>query len=88
LDHDGRRFVVAKRNAIAPRKWNALSQREAQILAYLAEGQALKLIGYQLGLSTSTVSSDVTRIMRKLSVGSRPELVSAYRARDGEEDTA
>jgi DNA-binding CsgD family transcriptional regulator len=87
FDHDGRRFVVAKRNAISPRKWKALSPREAQILAYLAEGQAPKLIGYQLGLSTSTVSTDVARMIRKLSVSSRLELITAYRAYDGAEDT-
>jgi DNA-binding CsgD family transcriptional regulator len=80
FDHDGRRFVVAKRNAITTRAWSALSEREAQILAYLAEGQAPKLIAYQLGLSTAAVAAALSRIMRKLSVSSRFELITAYRA--------
>jgi DNA-binding CsgD family transcriptional regulator len=79
FDSDGRRFVVAKRNTITPRPWDALSDREAQILAYLAEGQAPKLIAYQLGLSTAAVAAALARTMRKLSVDSRLELVTAYR---------
>jgi DNA-binding CsgD family transcriptional regulator len=88
FDHDGRRFVVARRNAIAPRAWDVLTHREAQILAYLAEGQAPKLIAYQLGLSTATVGAVLSRIMRKLSVGSRVELITAYRAHHGQVETA
>jgi DNA-binding CsgD family transcriptional regulator len=87
FDSDGRRFVVAKRNAITPRGWNVLTDREAQILAYLAEGQAPKLIAYQLGLSTPTVTRDVVCAMHKLSVGSRLELVTAYRAHHNQEQT-
>jgi DNA-binding CsgD family transcriptional regulator len=87
LDHDGRRFVVAKRNAITPRAWSALTEREAQIVAYLAEGQAPKLIAYQLGLSTASVAAAVSGIVRKLSVGSRLELITAYRAHCSQMDT-
>jgi DNA-binding CsgD family transcriptional regulator len=85
FDHDGRRFVVAKRNEITPRGWNALSDREAQILAYFAEGQSPKLIAYQLGLSPAKVTGALTRTMRKLSVSSRFELITAYRAHRSEE---
>jgi DNA-binding CsgD family transcriptional regulator len=88
FDHDGRRFVVAKRNAITPHAWSALSERESQILAYLAEGQAPKLIAYQFGLSTASVSAELSRIMRKLSVGSRLELITAYRAHRSQQETA
>ena len=88
FDHDGRRFVVAKRNPITSRGWSVLSEREAQILACLAEGQAPKLIAYQLGLSMATVSADLSRIMRKLSVGSRLELITAYRAQRSQQETA
>ena len=87
FDGDGRRFVVAKRNSITPCAWSALSEREVQILAYLAEGQAPKLIAYQLGLSMATVSANLARIMRKLSVGSRLELVTAYRAIVSQQET-
>jgi DNA-binding CsgD family transcriptional regulator len=88
FDSDGRRFVVAKRNAITSHAWSALTEREGQILAYLAEGQAPKLIAYQLGLSTTTVSADLSRIMRKLSVGSRFELITAYRAHRSQQESA
>ncbi len=88
FDSDGRRFVVAKRNAVASRAWDVLSEREVRILAYLAEGQAPKLIAYQLGLSTGTVNADLARIMRKLSVGSRLELVTTYRAHASQRETA
>jgi DNA-binding CsgD family transcriptional regulator len=88
FDNDGRRFVVAKRNAITSRAWSVLSEREAQILAYLAEGQAPKLIAYQLGLSMATVSTELSRIMRKISVGSRLELITAYRAHRSQQESA
>jgi DNA-binding CsgD family transcriptional regulator len=88
FDNDGRRFVMAKRNAITPRGWDVLSERQTQILAYLAEGQAPKIIAYQLGLSMTTVSSDLSRAMRNLSVRSRLELVAAYRAHHSQERTA
>jgi|HubBroStandDraft_6_1064221.scaffolds.fasta_scaffold215161_2 DNA-binding CsgD family transcriptional regulator len=88
FDSDGRRFVVAKCNAITSRAWSVLSEREAQIVACIAEGQAPKLIAYQLGLSTATVHADLSRIMRKLSVGSRLELITAYRAHRSEPETA
>jgi DNA-binding CsgD family transcriptional regulator len=88
FDHDGRRFVVAKRNAIPSCAWRVLSEREAQILACLAEGQAPKLIAYQLGLSMATVHADLSRIVRKLSVGSRLELITAYRAHRSQQETA
>jgi DNA-binding CsgD family transcriptional regulator len=88
FDSDGRRFVVAKRNAITPHAWTVLSEREAQVLAYLAEGQAPKLIAYQSGLSTAAVNADLSRIKRKLSVGSRLELVTAYRAHRSQQETA
>ena len=88
FDHDGRRFVVAKRNAITPHAWSVLSEREAQVLAYLAEGQAPKLIAYQSGLSMASVNGDLSRIMRKLSVGSRLELIMAYRAHTSQQESA
>jgi DNA-binding CsgD family transcriptional regulator len=87
FDHDGRRFVVAKRNEITTCGWNALSDREAQILAYLGEGQSPKLIAYQLGLSPATISGALARTMRKLSIRSRFELVTAYRAHRSEQET-
>jgi DNA-binding CsgD family transcriptional regulator len=80
FDHDGKRFVVAKRNALDLRPWHTLTERELQVVAFLAEGQTLKIIAYQLGVSTATVASDLARAQSKLRVASRLELASAYRA--------
>jgi DNA-binding CsgD family transcriptional regulator len=81
IDHDGRRFVVAKRNTIEHRAWESLTTREAQVLACAAEGQSLKIIGYQLGISTSTAATDLAHARRKLRFASRLDLVAAYRGR-------
>ncbi len=82
FDHDGRRFVVAKRNSIGHRPWDTLTPREAQIVACVAEGQAPKIIAYQLGVSVATVSLDLARARSRVGVSSLVELVAAYRARD------
>jgi DNA-binding CsgD family transcriptional regulator len=81
FDHDGRRLLVAKRNDLSVRPWHALTQHEAQTLAFAAEGQALKMIAYQLGVSIGTVSTALRRAARKVGVRSRMELIAAYRAR-------
>jgi DNA-binding CsgD family transcriptional regulator len=86
FDHDGKRYLVAKRNGLDLRPWPALTDREAQALAFVAEGQTLKLVGYQLGVSTGTVAGDLMRAQRKVGVASRLELVAAYRARRAAEE--
>jgi DNA-binding CsgD family transcriptional regulator len=79
FDHDGRRFVVARRNAPQVRAWSTLTPREAKVLAYAAEGQSHKMIAYTLGLSISTISADLTRAARKVGARSRLDLVAMYR---------
>jgi DNA-binding CsgD family transcriptional regulator len=81
FDHDGRRFVMAKRNTIKPKRWPALSEREAQIVACVSEGQSFKLVAYQLGVSTTRIAADLARVQEKVGVRSRLELVAAYKAR-------
>jgi DNA-binding CsgD family transcriptional regulator len=50
-----------------------LTERERQVLAYADLGQSNKLIAYSLGLSTSTVSTLLSRARRKLGIeGSLP----------------
>jgi DNA-binding CsgD family transcriptional regulator len=85
FDHDGRRFVFARRNTIETHGWPTLTEREAQVVAYIAEGQSFKLIAYQLGVCPATVSADVARAQKKLAVRSRIELVAAYRRHLSEE---
>lgn len=76
FDHDGRRFVVARRNDLAASS-PVLSDRERQIAAYLATGQSNKVIAYQMGVSLSTVATHARRIARKLGADNRVMLVDA-----------
>ena len=82
FDHDGKRFVVAKRNSLPLRPWHTLTERELQTVALVAEGQGLKLVAYQLGVSIATASRDLQRAARKLGLASRLKLLSAYRAQN------
>jgi DNA-binding CsgD family transcriptional regulator len=85
-DHDGRRYVFAKRNAPEVRPWHSLTEREAQVVAFVAEGQPHKLVGYQLGISLSTVSETLVRARKKLGASSRLALVKAYKAARQEQE--
>ncbi len=84
FDHDGRRYVVAKRNPPEVRPWHELTEREAVVVAFVAQGQTHKIIAYQLGLSPSAVGESLRRACRKLGAGSRLDLVAAYRTEQGE----
>jgi DNA-binding CsgD family transcriptional regulator len=73
FERDGKRYYLAHRNDpdLAPDL--ALTERERQVLAYADLGQSNKLIAYSLGLSTSTVSTLLSRARRKLGIeGSLP----------------
>jgi DNA-binding NarL/FixJ family response regulator len=74
FDSDGRRYLIARKNepwVVDPRK---LTQRERQVVAYAALGKGNKLIGYSLGLSTSTVATHLASAMKKLGLRSRVDL--------------
>jgi DNA-binding CsgD family transcriptional regulator len=85
-DHDGKRFLLAKRNTLDVAAWHTLTERELQTLAFVAEGQALKIVAYQLGVSVATVGADLFRAQSKLGLPSRLSLVTAYRARGASEE--
>ncbi|OJU90603.1 MAG: DNA-binding response regulator [Acinetobacter sp. 38-8] len=51
----------------------ALTNREKQVLIHIAKGQQVSEIGYELGLSSHTVSGYVKEIYRKLQISSRAE---------------
>ena len=61
--------------AIAPPE--ALSAREAQILALLAEGLVNKQIAARLGISRHTVKTHLAALFHKLGVSTRAEAVAA-----------
>jgi two-component system response regulator NreC len=56
-----------------------LTQREREILKFLAEGYTTKEIAEQLVVSPSTVHSHRTNVMRKLNLAKRHELVQYAR---------
>jgi DNA-binding NarL/FixJ family response regulator len=72
FDEDGRRYVIARVNTVPQR----LTARERRVLALAARGDSNKVIAYELGVSITTVSTEVSRIMVKLGLESRCELVA------------
>jgi len=74
-DSDGRRYILARRNAPAAKAQASLTAREQQVLSYVALGQSNKLVAYTLGLSVSAVANLIARASRKLGATSRVELI-------------
>jgi DNA-binding NarL/FixJ family response regulator len=63
-------------SAMATRR---LSSREQQVCKLVLRGSSNKLIAYELGLSTGTVSTYLRRVSSKLQVSSRIALIHALR---------
>ncbi len=61
---------------------SALSPAELRVAALAADGERNRDIADQLGITTSTVEQHLTRVFRKLHVGSRSELRFAMRTDD------
>ena len=59
-----------------PRVIPALTDREVEVLEWVADGRSNKWIAEQLTLSSLTVKSHLTRIGRKLGTGDRAEMVA------------
>jgi DNA-binding CsgD family transcriptional regulator len=78
IDHDGRRYVFAKRNPPDARPWHTLTQDETSVVIYAAHGQSHKTIAYELGVSVAAVGQRLAKAARKVGVRSRLELVAAY----------
>lgn len=79
VDHDGKRFLLAYDNPIETAPQQGLTERERQVVACAAMGHSNKLIAYDLGLSTGSVSAILSRAAKKLGVSSRIALIRAYR---------
>jgi DNA-binding NarL/FixJ family response regulator len=76
FDKDGRRFVIAVRNAPADeRTRTALTPLERSIVGLLSSGHSNKLVAYELGISPSTVTRVTQSACRKLGLRSRLDLV-------------
>lgn len=78
FDRDGRRFIVARRNELALDDPRMLSTAERMILLYASWGHSLKLIGYEVGLSQSSVFAHLKMAMRKLGLRQRSELLGLF----------
>lgn len=69
-------------NGVAPSPPAALSPREREILALVAEGMGNKIVAARLGISEHTVKTHVASIFQKLGADTRAEAV-AIGARSG-----
>jgi DNA-binding CsgD family transcriptional regulator len=78
LDTDGRRWILARRNAPVAVDAPPLTPREQQVLAYVALGHSNKLVAYTLGTTSSAVGNLIARASRKLRVSSRVELIQRW----------
>jgi DNA-binding CsgD family transcriptional regulator len=80
VDHfesDGKRYVLARRNAPVPTGLDALTTRERQALGFAQLRHSNKLIAYEMGISASTVAVLLYRAAKKLGCD-RDELVETY----------
>ena len=76
FERSGRRYLVAHRNPPGVDDPRALTERERQIVGYAALGHSNKLVGYELGLSASTVAMALARARAKLGVPTRAALIT------------
>lgn len=76
FDRAGARYVVARENQAQVHGLTTLSDRERQVVAYLALGQSTKETGYALGISDATVRVLLGRAAAKLGVRSRAALLN------------
>jgi DNA-binding NarL/FixJ family response regulator len=66
-------FAQVPVDAIDP-DLDQLTAREREVLRHIARGYAYKEIGRQLGISTKTVETHVSSVLRKLQLSNRHEL--------------
>lgn len=75
FDTDGKRLLLAKRNAPDGVAHHALTARERAVVERAGLGGTLRHVAYELGMAESTVSETLSRAMKKLGVRSRAELI-------------
>ncbi|HUJ61229.1 MAG TPA: helix-turn-helix transcriptional regulator [Kofleriaceae bacterium] len=79
LDSDGKRFVLAIKNAPEVEPRAELAPQDRRVAALAAMGHRDKEIAYMLGLPASAVTSSLRRARAALGVRSRAELAAAWR---------
>lgn len=75
IDSDGRRYLLARKNApdvVDPR---ALSSREQEVVRRVVRGHSNKHIAFDLGITASTVAAHLRRAQSKLNARSRAQLI-------------
>jgi DNA-binding CsgD family transcriptional regulator len=72
----GQRYVIARENQVRISALSMLSDRERQVVAYLAIRQSTKEIAYALGISDATVRVLLARAAVKLGVKTRRALLA------------
>jgi len=77
FESDGRRFVVAFANRPCVPDPRGLTEHERALAGWVARGHPLKLVAYELGVELGTVTSALSRILAKLGLRSRTDLVAA-----------
>lgn len=77
FDSDGRRYLVARHNEPDVRALHALTRREQQVVAFVAQGHSDKIVSYELGIAEPTVQGHLRSAMQKMGITSRTELVRA-----------
>jgi DNA-binding CsgD family transcriptional regulator len=76
FDTDGRRFLVAQKNAPKVPNIGALSAVETQVACYVALGHPLKHVAYELGLPLSTIARHASNAVKKLGLRAPTELAA------------
>ena len=74
-----KRYRLASRSVETPGRPGALTAREREVLALLAEGRTNEQIASDLFMSPKTASVHVSRILTKLGVGNRTEAAAVAR---------
>ena len=77
---DRERRAAATAQATTDRRFERLTHREREILAFIAAGHQNRDIAAKLGISARTVEVHKARIMEKLDCHSLAELISAHGA--------
>jgi DNA-binding NarL/FixJ family response regulator len=78
LDRDRRRYLLARENAPSARSTRALTPRERQIVEHASHGTSNKVIAFELGISTSSVSTHLSHAAAKLGLSSRTGLIQLF----------
>lgn len=65
--------LAAQADAVADEQWQALTEREREVLRLLARGRTYRRIADELGVAAKTVETHVRNILQKLQLSNRHE---------------